>query len=459
MSREPEARTIAFDRDDFFRVFLLVIGAWMAGYLWNVRPTMSPNDAARWDTIWSLVEYGDYQIYDTPEEAEKWGRDPQFGTIDKVMKDGRTYASKPPLLPTVIAGWVKLVQFVVREPFSRDRSVPGAPTVPGSIHIYGKATLFLFNLVPFLAFLVVYRRWLDRFTTDPFSWTYCLLAAALGTLTTGYLSTLNNHTQAAYAAFFTAYLVFEIWQEKKLEGWRFALAGLFAGWTAANEFPAGIFVLLALAAVFQADGKRTVLFFLPPLAVVTAALLLTNYLAIGSLIPAYLQKDLYDYPGSYWLPTSDKSGIDALNENPESYLVYFLHLSIGHHGLFSLTPLWLLAAAGFYRSASGEDRRLTKFAWGILGVSAVVFYFYWILNDQRNYGGFCHGARWLMWLSPLWLMLLPVGTEPLAHSRRGRAFAWGLLAISIVSMADTLYNPWTRSWLHRILLWFGVIGY
>ena len=61
-----------------------------------------------------------------------------------------------------------------------------------------------------------------------------------------------------------------------------------------------------------------------------------------SCIGVYEWGDWYDYPGSYW--TSErKQGVDKGEPNQ---LKYALHALMGHHGIFSLTPFWLLAIWG-----------------------------------------------------------------------------------------------------------------
>lgn len=467
---------LTIGRNALFWGYWSILAAVLAGYLTSVRPNQSPNDNSRWNTVWSLVEHGTYQIFDTPEEAAKHEKPEQYATIDKVHKDGKFYSSKPPFLPTVIAGFVLALKQVFHEPFSKDTKAPDGQSLRGSIHVYGNATLLAFNLVPFLIFLWLFRRFLDRLGVDDFAWCYCLLAAGLGTLATGYLATLNNHTQAFSFGFIALYHLVRIWYDGERQWWRFALAGLALGWTAANELPAGVFVLVALLVVCIADWKRTLIGFLPALGLVTAGFFYTNYLALGSWNPAYVQKELYDYPGSYWKMAasaapvgatavpggpapSGKSGIDALNEQPESLSVYLLHMTVGHHGVFSLTPIWMFAAWGAARSLTGRDRRLPGIVIPILLVTAVVFAFYWLVNDQRNYGGFCHGMRWLIWLGCLWLAILPTGVDGPALGRFGRWFAWLCLALSVFSAAETLYQPWYRSWVHHLFIAGGVIDY
>ena len=481
---DRSATTITIERRAFFWVYWLLLAALLAGYVWNVRPNLSPNDNSRWDTVWSLVEYGTYEIFDTPEFGEKQ----QLRTIDKVQKDGKYYSSKPPLLPTVIAGYVEVLKVIIGEPFSKHSRTD--PT-KGSIHIYGKATLLAFQLAPFLVFLILYRRFLDRYARSDFAWLGGLLAAGLGTFVTGYMGTLNNHVIAASFGFFTAYLLIGMRYEGRDAWWRFVLVGFCVGWTFACELPAGLLVFVATWYAFKTDLRKALVCFLPPLTLVVGAIFLTNYLALGTFLPAYMQKELYDYPGSYWIkPKADeekqengqgavdgkkpeiekskksdakkgpsKSGIDALNENPESKLVYLLNMTIGHHGLFSLTPIWLFAFWGMARWVRGGEPRLPGLAWPLLFVSAGVFVFFWLVTDQRNYGGFCHGMRWLMWLAPLWLLPLFTALDRAAEIPWLRGAFWASLAVSVFSMADTLYHPWSRAWLHRILVWVGWIDY
>src|SRR5690606_4348403 len=72
-----------------------------------------------------------------------------------------------------------------------------------------------------------------------------------------------------------------------------------------------------------------------------------NYLALGTFTPAYsefgVSGGLYDYPGSYWL---EPGGMDALDERKH---IYLMHLLIGHHGFFLLTPILLVSLIGLGR--------------------------------------------------------------------------------------------------------------
>lgn len=449
------------DRTKFSRIFIAVAAAVMLGYVWNAKPQMSPNDNARWNTIWSLVDFGTYQIFDTEDDAKKFNRPKQLGTIDKVVVDGKTFSSKPPLFPTIVAGYAWCVQRLVREPFSLEN--PKDPKV-GTFPIYSKTVLFAFNVLPYALFLVYFARLLERFDLAFQPWLFCMLAAATGTFLTGYLSTLNNHTLAAQLAFFTGYHLIRMHYDGRDELWRFAVIGFLSTLTATCELPAGLLAAFALVVCLVRDVKKTLIGYCIPAALVTVAFFWTNQLAIGTWKPAYTQKALYDFPGSYWTG-NEKSGIDALNDRPEPKWLYLIHMTVGHHGLFSLTPIWAIAAIGAFRVASGARTPFPRIHWPILIASGIVFVFYWWFNSERNYGGFCHGMRWLLWLAPFWLLLLPAGlndSNDRAAANRGLdvpRWMWCCLAVSCVSMADTLYNPWTRAWLHRIFLWFGIVDY
>jgi hypothetical protein len=488
------------DRIRFFRGLTAVTIVALAGLIFGVFLPQSPNDAARWNTIWSLAEFGTYQIFDTKAEAEKWGKPEQYETIDKVartfVEDGKEvqkmYSSKPPLLPTVAAGIVKAMR-TLGPPIVRD--VRSKPTV-GTSHRYFKPTLMILNLLPFFIFLCMYRNYLDGAAATDFSWFVCLLVAAVGALSTGYLTTLNNHTMATHFAAITLMLLWPIWHEGRRDAWRLALAGLCAGWTAANELPAAAFAVGCLIFSLSRAFLSALVFFLPPLVLVAWAFFYTNHESFGSYVPAYLQPEMYDYQGSYWRSTN-KSAIDALStpredgtyvegprvaadftrnvkemvkptpeaaadQKPSGLFVsptYLLHMTIGHHGVFSMTPIWLFALIGLLAALGAEQGWYRLSAWMLLSIVLVTFAFYWMVNTERNYGGFCHGMRWLLWLSAIWLMYLPAVLDRIAHVPIARGLVWLTVCVSIFSVADTWPNPWTYSWIHRILIWCGLVGY
>src|SRR5207244_2307674 len=124
----------------------------------------------------------------------------------------------------------------------------------------------------------------------------------------------------------------------------------------------------------------------------------------------------YDYPGSYWLPENLR-GIDVGESSPT---LYAFNCLIGHHGIFLLTPIWLLSAVGcvMWLRRSDPGRRILA---AITLITTLVVVGFYLTRPQidRNYGGGTCCLRWLIWLTPLWLLTLLPAADWLANSRWG----------------------------------------
>jgi hypothetical protein len=242
-------------------------------------------------------------------------------------------------------------------------------------------------------------------------------------------------------------------------GWLFALAGFFAAFTACNELPATSLAVSLLVLSFTRDFKSTLCYFVPAAAIPVAGFFVTNYLAIGQIAPAYSEVDgpWYRYEGSYWKILQDmpKPGIDAADRF-ESKPVYTFHLLLGHHGLFSLTPIFLLALAGLFLPWRNSRYR-PVLPWVTLGLLIVVVGFYIIKTG--NYGGWTSGPRWLMWLTPFLLLCLIPCVDRLAARRGGRFLGYFCLTISVFSVSYPAWNPWRHPWLYDLLHALGWVPY
>jgi hypothetical protein len=154
---------------------------------------------------------------------------------------------------------------------------------------------------------------------------------------------------------------------------------------------------------------------------------------------------------SYW---RDPKGID---QGEEDLGKYAFHLFIGHHGIFSLTPFWLLMIPGvvlLFRARNGYG--YSALAAMIVIVTVVCMTFY-ILRPplDRNYGGMTSGFRWVYWLAPLWLIASLPAADWLAGKRWGRAIGYVLLALSVLSVVYPTWNPWTYPWLTNFWIYMG----
>lgn len=155
----------------------------------------------------------------------------------------------------------------------------------------------------------------------------------------------------------------------------------------------------------------------------------------------------YDYPGSYWHDQT-RVGVDV---GEPSVLRYAFHCTIGHHGVFTLTPLWLLCVFGVvYGSRGSPTWRLVT--WAIVGLTVVVVGFY-LTRPQidRNYGGQASALRWLFWLGPLWWVLLLPTVERWGRSTVGWVVLLMLLITSVVSAQIPATNPWVHPWPYQWL--------
>ncbi len=73
----------------------------------------------------------------------------------------------------------------------------------------------------------------------------------------------------------------------------------------------------------------------------------------------------------------------------------------------------------------------------------LVFYTYM----SNNYGGSAQGLRWLFWLFPFWLVLLPLGLEATERSKPLRWASLGCLLLSILSVGYGARQPWSHPWI------------
>jgi hypothetical protein len=430
----------------------------------TAMPTFSSNDRSRWATIRALVDgpgqesvsryaigqrviqsggrYKDSGI--VFDELSAWG------TIDRVLHPDRQefYSSKPPLLPTILAGEYWLLQklfgwTLVDQPWEVVRTI-----------------LFTVNWLPLLVYLWLMSRLVERLGTTDWGRMFVMACACFGTFLTTFITTLNNHTVAAFGVVFALYPCFGMWLDGKREWWRLSIVGFFAAWTACNELPATAFAVTLFAILCYLQPRQTLLAFLPAALLPVAAFFLTNYLAIGTLWPAYEKLDTiwYRYEGSHWLNIlRQPRGIDAA---ADPLWVYALHLTFGHHGIFSLSPIYMLSAASFLRPArEREERARVSNGLCLFGflLSAIVFLFY--LWKTNNYGGWTSGPRWFFWLIPLWLLAMIPMLDWLASRRWGRWLGYVLLAFSALSAAYPAWNPWRHPWIYNLLDHLGRIDY
>ncbi|MGB0596992.1 MAG: hypothetical protein ACPGLY_09895 [Rubripirellula sp.] len=523
---------------------------------------LSANDRSRWATVASLVEHRTYAIDQQVAISDpiKRNRRP-WNSIDKVRHLGRDgkqhfYSSKPPLLPTMIAGIYAVVH-----------AITGMTLTDQPIYL-ARILLALVNLPLLAMFLVativsidrickrvlakhgdqhdlLHRDWIVRFAGA---------SCCFGTMVLPFAISLNNHLPAA-AATAVAMCIYLVAADRlamlnqctdesdngseqrnpsepqRQVPWRWWLiAGMAAAMAAANELPA-LSMMTFWVVLYGWISRRSLLPMVVGIAVVAIAFFGTNWLAHQSLRPAYAHRgngaviqsypeqaslakpdaalvdnisdtlraqeqidpaaaititdsdekdrwiaragdqqfavlrsatgwqlarwdDWYEYPGSYWRPEN----LRGVDRGEPSRTTYFLHMTVGHHGIFSLTPLWVLVPVGLWFglvSGAWDHRRLMA---AIL-ISTLICCLFYLARPEidRNYGGVSVCFRWLLWFAPLWLAALTPALQKWGRSSVGRLAVGGLLALSVFSMATALSSPWQSPWLYRFWTFLGWI--
>ncbi len=420
------------------------------------RPFLSANDRSRWMTVRSLVEHGTYEI-------DKILVEPTWDTIDMVQHRGRDgelhlYSSKPPLLATLVAAeyWV----------------IHRATGLSLQDHPYeiGRAMLFTINILPLVLMFVLLARIVERFGTSDWGRVFVMACATLGTLLNTFAIVLNNHIVAAVSASLALYALIRICYDGERRLRYFFIAGLAAAFTAANELPALTLLAFVGLLVLWRAPRQTLFAFVPAVVIVAGAFFATNWIAHASFRPPYMHRsetnpddNWYHYKytvkgverSSYWL---DRKGIDR---GEPTKAAYALHSLIGHHGVFSLTPVWLLSAVGALLWIFSADRSRRELAAVVVAISVLclVFYIGTRPQEDRNYGGMTSGFRWMFWCAPLWLVVMLPAADRLARSTAGMTLAALLLTLSVLSASYPTWNPWTHPWIYNWMVWTGWQGF
>lgn len=407
-----------------------------------MRPFLSANDRSRWNTVRALVEK-DMRVEGAPYAIDRVIAESRWDTIDMVKHDGHYYSSKPPLLATLVAG-----------PYWLIHQLTGA-TLATHPYAIGRFLLVLVNVIPLAIMFWLLAKLVERFAVTDFARVFVMAAAAFGTFLTTFAVVLNNHVIAAVSVTVAIYAVVRIWYdgERRL-GW-FVLAGLFAAFTVADELPAlSLFAALSLALLWKAP-RQTLLAYVPAAILVGAGFFATNWIAHHSLKPPYMHRSqgdnwyVYEWNGkpSYW---QNPKGIDR---GEESRAVYAMHALVGHHGIFSLTPIWLLTAVGLaWPLVKRDPRGLWQLTLLIAAVSVVCVAFYLMRpQNDRNYGGTASAFRWVFWFAPLWLVAMLPTLDAMAGRRWLRGLALVLLLLSVLSASYPTWNPWTHPWIMNYL--------
>lgn len=431
----------------------------------RARPTLSANDRSRWCTIRALVEpeMRVTRTVDGKEEIvwfaiDKVQDELGWDTIDMCKhgfpndpeKQEFLFSTKPPLLPILMS-----------VPYAILFNASG-----GEINMYThpffivRLTLILCNLLPIIFCWWLMSKMIEKFGTTDWGRIFAMGTVCFGTFVSTFAVTINNHLPGVFCITIATFAAVKIWFDGELKLRYFALCGFFAMLSVHCEMTALIFTAMIGLPILFRYPKQTLIASVPAVLLVAAAFIALNYAAHKQIIPAYGESDWYSYTYtrggveriSYW------DNRDPIDLGEKSIPTYILHSTVGHHGIFSLTPVWILSFFGIgYWVFQRRDPKLRDFAIVTILMSIIVFAFYMqIPQVQRNYGGVCSGFRWMFWFIPLWsITMLPV-VDKMSKSRFLRGLALVLLIISVASVAYPLWNPWSQPWIYYLLDYLGV---
>ena len=254
------------------------------------KPYFCANDASRWLTVKALVDHQTYQIDSVLEsrresshsDSESNRPEIAWNSIDKVRHvgaDGQMhfYSSKPPLLPTIVAGQYWALKQATGKSFDDHP------------FWYVRILLLINNLFFLTLFLWALSSAVAALTDDVWSHAFIMVAGAFGTSVTTFAVSLSNHLPAVAASMLAFAALIRIWRREASFG-HYLLAGLGASFAAANELPALSLLVLSLFVCGLRSPTRTFLGWLPPVALVAAGFFGTNYLAHQDWRPAYTHR-------------------------------------------------------------------------------------------------------------------------------------------------------------------------
>jgi hypothetical protein len=390
--------------------------------IWHMQLTSreNANTGSRYATIESLVEYGTYNI-----DASRY-----LFTPDKVKARDHFVSSKPPLLPTYGAGVYWLLKRITGYNITDNESIV--------VWTVGVFTGWLSHLV----FLLYLYRLCKLLLVRQLAILVTMAAGCFAYLGVAYATAINNHSVGAAMAVAGFYHAFKARHDLggKLD---WAFAGLWLGMLPAIDLSSLALTGLTGIYLLTKDWKRTLLLYAPlALPGLLSQPLLAHY-ATGSWIPAYADASMMSYKGSYF--GGRRGGIDALFE-PKS--IYAFNVLLGHHGVFSMTPIFNFGLFEIVRRLWKRDKYVPEtIVFAVCFTVVTAFYIF----RTHNYGGWCVGMRWLVPVMPWLLVMFGLWID----RAKINTLKWTLVvmafAVSAFNVQDGLTSPFQFSVWHNWL--------
>jgi hypothetical protein len=404
------------------RVVVLLMVTSLVMVVFHMQPSSreNANTGSRYATIEALVDQGTWNIDKTN----------YVFTPDKVKAKGHFVSSKPPLLPTYGAGVYFLLKKITGYNIADNEGIV--------VWVVGLFTGWLSHLV----FLVYFYRLSRLLLVRQLAILILMAAACFAYLGVAYATAINNHSPGAALAIVGFYYAYRA--RHGLGGnSAYLLAGFWLGVLPAIDLSSAAATAFLAVYLGTRDLKRTLLLYVPATFPGLGSQLLLAHSATGSWIPAYADTGLMQYAGSYF--GGRRSGIDALNE-PKA--VYAFHVLLGHHGLFSMTPIFCFSAFELVRRLVRRDKYMAETAVFLASVTVVCAFY---IFRTHNYGGWCVGMRWLVPIMPWLLVAFGLWLDRATMGRLKWSLVVVAFAVSAFNVQDGLTSPFQFSLWHNFL--------
>ena len=403
-----------------FVVFWLVWAALSKAYTqsWQVQSRMA--------TVQTLVEQGTFVIDHTLFN----------NTGDKIFVNGHFYSDKTPILSVAAAGVYAILHHVfgltLDPSFCLPDDDPAAcrafgPGEPRLTALYWLTVIFMG--VPSALLVALFWRELIRREAGGVMATG--LAALLGIASpiAPYSTVFAGHVPAALCLFIGFVRLTHTATRPS-----FFWAGVSIGLAANIDLLLAL--LVAAFGVWVLVARRTFLLpFLVGAALPFAVTSAINYIAVGSIVPMYLDPKAYDFPGTVLNKTP--GGTDGFY-SLEFGLRYTYDMFVGRRGVFAFTPLLLYTLAGMWIVV--RDRLPLRGLTLAVFVGSLVFTVYLILRTD-NFGGQAWSTRWFVPLAPIVWFYLPFLFEK-PRSRLWKTIFVGAVILSVWHVPMGVHDAW-----------------
>jgi hypothetical protein len=402
----------------------LMMGISMVMLVWNLQDASLDNayTGSHYATVESLVDYGTYHI-----DRSRYVR-----TIDKYKVGDHFISSKQPALSTYGAGVYWVYQKLTGKKISRHEG--------DVVRTVG----FFSGGLSHLAFLIYFYRLCRLLLKRDLAVILGMAAASFAFLGVAYGTHINKHSPAAALVIIGLFYAVRIrgvtdgaaprvsTPARSLDYW---LAGLALGLLVAVDVPSLAFSGLVFLYLASHDWRRTLIYFVPGLLPGLLCQLILTYEISGSFKPFQLNQSIKQFKNFYF---KNPGGIDGLRE-PKP--IYAFNVLLGHHGVFSMTPLCLFGLWELVRCLWLRVRMRVSLL--VVTTLAVLFGFY--ILRTHNYGGWSVGMRWLVPYMPLLLLYFAFWVDRIRLTLGRWSLVLTAFLVSTFHVQDGLTSPFQYS--------------